>query len=109
MRLSQLIPLALVGAIATPALAQTIDLQLLREITDARLLAATGSEIGEIQDVLIDETGRPVAVAIEIDDDFVDLDEEVRVFLLEQLSYQNGNYVTILTPAEVEALPPYDD
>jgi hypothetical protein len=109
MRPIQLLPLAIAAAIAAPALAQQTDLQLLREITDARLLAPTGAEIGEIGDVLINESGRPVAVAVEVDDDFVDLDDEVRVFLLDQLSYQDGNYVTILTPAEIGALPPYAD
>jgi hypothetical protein len=109
MRLTKLLPLALAGAIAAPALAQQVDLQLLREITDAKLLAAGGVELGEIGDVLIDESGRPVAVTVEVDDDFVELDEQGRVFLLDQLAYQNGSYVTILTPAEVGALPPYDD
>lgn len=109
MRLSPLLPLALAGAIAAPALAQQIDLQLLREITDARVFASNGAEVGEIEDVLIDESGRPAAVAVEVDDDFIDLDDEDRVFLLDQLSWQNGNYVTSLTAPEVEALPAYDD
>ena len=110
MRPIQLLPLALAGAIATPALAQQTDLQLLREITDASLLALTGAEVGEIGDVLIDESGRPVAVTVEVDDDFVDLDgDEDRVFLLDQLIMQGGNYISGLTPAEIQALPPYDD
>ena len=108
MRLTQLLPLALAGAIATPALAQQVELQLLREITDAKLLAATGAAVGEIEKVLIDESGRPVAVTVEVDDDFVDLGEQDRVFLLEHMTYQNGNYVTSLTPAEIEALPADD-
>jgi hypothetical protein len=110
MRLTRLLPLALAGVIAAPALAQQTQLQLLREITDFRLLAPTGADIGEIEDVLVDESGRPVAVTVEVDDDFADIDgEEDRVFLLDQLGWQNGNYVTTLTPAEVQALPPYDD
>lgn len=117
MRLTQFLPLALAGAIAAPALspalapalAQSTDLQLLREITDAMLLAPTGAELGQIGDVLIDESGRPVAVAVEVDDAYVELDEQGRVFLLEDLIYRDGNYLTSLTPAEIEALPPYDD
>lgn len=110
MRLTQLLPLALAGAFATPALAQTVDLQLLREITDAKVLSAAGAEIGVIEDVLINESGTPLAVTVEVDDDFVDLDgEDDRVFLLDQLIMQGGNYISGLTPAEVQALPPYDD
>ena len=109
MRLTKLLPLALAGAIAAPALAQQVELQLLREITDARLVAADGTEIGELNDVLVNESGRPVAVTIEIDDDFIDLDEEERVFLFDHLIWQNGNYTTNLTVAEIEALPHYDD
>jgi hypothetical protein len=110
MRLVPLLPLALAGAIAAPALAQTVELQLLREITDARVMSATGVEIGAIEDVLIDEGGVPVAVTVEVDDDFVDIDgDEDRVFLLDGLIMQGGNYVSNLTPAEVQALPPYDD
>ena len=59
MRLTHLLPLALAGAIAAPALAQQADLQLLREIGDLKLMAATGAELGEIDDVLVDESGRP--------------------------------------------------
>jgi hypothetical protein len=110
MRLIQLLPLALAGAIAAPALAQTVQLQLLREITDAKLISAGGVEIGEIEDVLIDESGKPVAVTVEVRDDFVDIDgDEDRVFLLDGLIMQGGNYVSNLTPVEVQALPPYDD
>ena len=109
MRLTRLLPLALAGAIAAPALAQQTELQVLRKITDFRLLAPTGVEIGEVENVLVDESGRPVAVTVEVDDDFVDLDgDEDRVFLLDQLGWQNGNYVSTLTPAEIQALPPYD-
>ena len=109
MRPTKLLPLALACAIAAPALAQIVDVQLLRDITDAKLLATNGVEIGEIEDVLIDESGAPIAITVEVDDDFVDLDQEERVFLLDQLLYQAGNYVTALTPAEIETLPPYGD
>ena len=110
MRLTQLLPLALAGALATPALAQTVDLQLLREITNAKVLSAGGAEIGVIEDVLINESGTPLAVTVEVDDDFADLDgEDDRVFLLDDLIMQGGNYISGLTPAEVQALPPYDD
>ena len=114
MRFKPLLPLvltgALAGALAGPAFAQTTQIQLLRNITDARVMSAAGPEIGEIEDVLIDESGRPIAVTVEVDDDFVDIDgDEDRVFLLDQLIMQGGNYVSSLTPDEVQALPPYDD
>ncbi len=108
MRLTQILPIALAGALAAPAIAQQTNLEVLRDITEAEIFAADGAEIGEIDDVLVDGSGRPVAVTVEIDDDFLDLDHEERVFLLDQLVWQDGRYVTNLTPAEIETLPEHD-
>jgi hypothetical protein len=109
MRLNHFLPLVVAGAIAGPALAQQTTLEVLRDITQARVLAPTGAEIGEIDDVLVNESGTPVAVSVEVDDDFLELDGQERVFLLDRLVWQGGNYVTDLTPAEIGTLPRHDD
>jgi len=109
MRLIQMIiPLALAGAVALPASAQT-DFKSLREINDIDVVAANGERVGEVEEVLIDQSGTPVAVSVDLDSGFLDLDDDDVIFAIDQLSFENGRFVTSLTEAEVEALPRYDD
>lgn len=110
MRTTPLLTLAIAGLAAAPALAQTLlDVGSLRALDDAEVIGANGDEIGEIEEVLVDATGRPVAVSIDVDDGFLGLGDEEIVFSFEQLTWENGAYRTALTEAEIEALPRYDD
>ena len=110
MRLTPVFTLAIAGLAAAPVLAQTLlDVGSLRELNDAEIIGANGDEIGEIEDVLVDATGRPVAVTVEMDEGFLGQGEEEIVFSFDQLTWEDGNYSTALTEAEIEALPRYDD
>lgn len=106
--IQMMVPLTLAGAVALPASAQT-DAQSLREINDIDVVSQDGERIGEIEDVLIDETGKPVAVAVDIGRNFLDIGDKDAIFTMDQLSFENGRYVTGLTSAEIEALPRYND
>src|SRR5690625_4979458 len=106
--IQMMIPLALAGAMALPASAQT-DFQSLREINDIDVVSQDGEQIGEIEDVLIDETGKPVAVAVDLDTGFLDLGDDDVIVSIDDLTYENGRYITNLTADQVEALPRYDD
>lgn len=110
MRLTSILALAAAGAIAMPAAAQTVlDVDSLREINDAELVTADGQRVGEIEDVLVDQAGNPVAITVEIREGFLNLDEDEVVFALDQLTWQDGDYVTSFGASEIEGLPRYDD
>jgi len=106
--IQMMIPLALAGAVALPASAQT-DFKSLREINDIDVVSQDGERIGEIEDVLIDETGTPVAVTVDIGQNFLDIGDEDAIFMIDQLSLENGRYVTGMTTEEIEGLPRHND
>ena len=78
------------------------------DLDDMDVKNAAGEEIGEVEEVLRDGTGQPVALAIEIDD-LLDLDDEERVFRLDQVRLDGDDLVTDLSNSEIEALPVWDD
>jgi hypothetical protein len=78
------------------------------DLEDMDLKTAAGEEIGEVEEVLMDRSGQPVALAIEIDDLF-DLDDEERVFRFDQVRLDGDDLVTDLSKSEIEALPVWDD
>src|SRR5690625_7981235 len=78
--IQMMIPLALAGAVALPASAQT-DFKSLRAINDIDVVSQDGERIGEIEDVLIDETGTPVAVTVDLGQSFRDIGAEGAVVL----------------------------
>lgn len=109
---------------ATTTLAQVASTQELREVDDDDRIVpglgvsvddlddedvhdAGGDEIGEVEDVLEDRSGRIVALAVEFDD-ILDDDEE-RVEGLERLRLDGDRLVTDLAAAEIRALPVWDD
>jgi hypothetical protein len=109
MRTTTLVLLTLAGGIAGQALAQSHpDLQVLRKLDDAKVVAPDGTEIGAIEEVLLDDTGTPVALGVDVRDEFIESGDG-RVFLLDDLGWQNGNYVSTLTAAAIEGLPGYDE
>src|SRR5699024_7965062 len=91
-RLTPIIPLALAGALAVPAAAQTVDTNSLREISDIDLVSSDGERIGEVEDALIDASGMPVAVSVEINDGFLNLGDEDVILMVDQLTFENGQY-----------------
>ena len=90
------------GVVATGAWSQSVlDIGALTAIDDAEVVTTDGTEVGEIEDVLVDAAGTPVALRVDDDDDVV--------FALSELTFENGNYVTTLSEAEIEDLPRFDD
>jgi hypothetical protein len=109
MRTTMLVSLALAGGIAVQALAQSQpDLQVLRKLDDAKVVAPDGTELGAIEQVLLDDTGTPVALGVDVRDEYLETGDG-RVFLLDDLGWQDGNYVSSLTAAAIEGLPAYDE
>jgi sporulation protein YlmC with PRC-barrel domain len=78
------------------------------DIDDMDVMNADGEEIGEIEEVLLDASGQPVAVSVEVDD-FLGIDDREVVFGLDQLQLTGDDFVTSVDRATVEALPEWDD
>ncbi|MFN4100548.1 MAG: PRC-barrel domain-containing protein, partial [Pararhodobacter sp.] len=90
---------ALVAAagISTAAGAQmALDPMALRDIDDFDVYLADGTEVGDIEEVLIDSTGAIVAVKVDLEDRFGGHDV---VFPIGNLVFDNGRYVTEMTEA----------
>ena len=79
------------------------------DMDDMELMSADGEEIGEIDEVLLDAGGQPVAVSVEIDDGFLGIDDREVVFGLDQLQLRDNDFVTAADKATIEALPDWDD
>lgn len=101
--------IAALAILAGPAGAQAVvDLASLRSIDDVDVHDAAGNEIGEVEEVLIDANGTPVAVVIELGGVLGIGDQDV-VVPFSEMTWQNGVYTTALTEADVETLPRYDN
>ncbi|PJK27795.1 hypothetical protein CVT23_20155 [Minwuia thermotolerans] len=77
------------------------------ELEGANVLSVGGEEIGEIEEAIIDGTGRVVGVVVEFGD-FFDLDDREVLMTLDELDYSPDGFVTDITEAEAEALIEWD-
>ena len=109
MLVTRLLPLVLAGAMVAPAAAQTLDMSALRDIDEIDIVGSDGSKIGEIEDVLIDQSGQPVAVTVDFQDGFLDLGDDDVILTMDQLTFENGSFATSLTEQEIEGLPRRND
>jgi sporulation protein YlmC with PRC-barrel domain len=80
----------------------------LQDIGDMRVVGADGEGIGEVEDVLIDSTGRVVAVSVEAGG-FLGMGDRDVIMQLDSLELRGDEFATTLTREEVEALPDWDD
>jgi uncharacterized protein YrrD len=78
------------------------------DLEDKDLKSADGEEIGEVEEVLLDTSGQPVAVSVEVGG-FLGVGEREVVFGLDQLQLTGDDLVTSADQATVEALPEWDD
>ena len=90
------------------AAAQSVDMSNLYSVDDADVMGPDGNKIGEIEEILVDVTGIPVAAVVEAGG-FLDIGDEDIVVSLEDLTFDAGNYSTLLTEEELEDLPEWDD
>ncbi|MBU2961255.1 PRC-barrel domain-containing protein [Citreicella sp. C3M06] len=97
--------LILAGGAAT---AQGLNVDLLRSVDDIDIIGPDGNQVGEVEDILIDADGAPVAAVIEVGG-WLDIGDEDVVISLSELTYQNGAYTTTMTSDMLETLPKWDD
>lgn len=73
------------------------------------VVATDGTRIGEVEEVLVDATGQPVAMVVEFATGFLGLNDPEVVVPLEALSFDNGRYVSSLSKDELSNLQQWDD
>jgi sporulation protein YlmC with PRC-barrel domain len=117
--------LAAPALVAGPALAQTLVVTEYREIEDDAFIVqpynlavddledldvygAGEEQIGEVEGVLVDASGTPVALVIETEG-FLGLGDEDVVVGFDQVELVGDRFVTALTEEQLEELPEWDD
>jgi uncharacterized protein YrrD len=78
------------------------------DIEDMDLKSADGDEIGEVEEVLIDASGQPIAVAVEVGG-FLGIGERDVVLGLDQVQLMDDDLVTSADKATIEGLPDWQD
>jgi hypothetical protein len=78
------------------------------DIKEMDLKNEAGDEIGEVEKVLVDGSGQPVAVAVEVGG-FLGMGDHEAVVGLDQLTVMDDHFVTSLDKNAIEALPHWDD
>lgn len=73
------------------------------QLDDLDVFAATGERIGEVEEVLMDGSGRPAAVSVELGGDIE------HIVPMDRLRLDGQRLVTDLTRAQIEALPRWED
>ncbi len=123
MKFQQLLPALAAAAVlsaAVPAVSQQASAPGYREVTDGQLViqpfnltvdqiddmgvfGPDGEKIGEIEEVLTDAAGKPLAASVEVGG-FLGIGERKVVVMLDQLRLVGQRLVTSLTKAQIEAL-----
>jgi hypothetical protein len=82
--------------------------RLVDRLENMNLAATGGDEIGELDEVLVDSTGQPVAVAAEVGG-FLGIGDKTVVIGLDQLRLENDRLVTGMSKEQIEGLPAWED
>ncbi|MFP7570958.1 PRC-barrel domain-containing protein [Marivita sp. S2033] len=86
----------------------TRDGTYMQSIDDIDVRNADGEVIGEIEEILIDQDGKPAGFVIEFGGFLGLADSDVAV-PLEALTWNESHYVSKMTQEQLEALRPWDE
>ncbi|WP_292288416.1 PRC-barrel domain-containing protein [Marivita sp.] len=110
--------LAAVLGLAGPVLAQTgeegggtvdsRDATFLQSVEDMDVVTADGDKIGEIEEILVDNTGVPAGFLLEVGG-FLGLGDSDVSVPLDALAWDGTAYVSKMTLEQLEALAPFDE
>lgn len=78
-----------------------------RQMEDAVITDANGKRVGEVEEVIANNTGEIVGVTAEVGG-FLGMGEKEVLIPLEHLTVQNGQFRTKLTVDQLKALPSWD-
>ncbi len=76
----------------------------MKSLDDLKVHNVDGEVIGEIEEVLIDDKGQPVAYVLEVGG-FLGMGESEPIVPINALTYENGAYVSKMTKEQLENLP----
>ncbi|KIN75205.1 PRC-barrel domain protein [Sulfitobacter noctilucae] len=88
--------------------AQRQDGNYLRALDDMEVHDAAGEKIGEVEDVLIDGDGMPVAYVVEIGG-LLGIGSDEAIVPIDAFEFAGGAYVSKMTQDQLENLPRWDD
>ncbi|WP_245894788.1 PRC-barrel domain-containing protein [Paracoccus indicus] len=100
---------ALTIPLAGAAVAQTVDVSGYSSLDDVTIIGSNDNKIGEVETVLIDDSGMPVAVVVDVEDGFLDIGDSDVVVQMDALTWEDGRYKTTMTAAAMGELPKWDD
>lgn len=86
----------------------TRDDTFMQSVDDMDVRNADGEIIGEIEEILVDQDGKPAGFVIELGGFFGLADSDVAV-PLGALEWDGSGYVTKMTREQLEALRPWDE
>lgn len=78
------------------------------EVEDMDIYSATGDEVGEVEDLLMDDQGRIVALTADVGG-FLGVGEREVVLQLDQVTLADDRLVVQMTEEELEQLPEWQD
>ena len=78
------------------------------ELGDMNVVNPAGDKIGEVEEVLMDTSGKVVAVAVEVGG-FLGIGDHDVIIQLDQLRLEDKQLVSTLTKEEIQALPKWED
>jgi hypothetical protein len=84
------------------------DESYMRVAEDIEVWTTDGRRVGEIEDVLLDEAGRPAGYVVEIDGFLGILDRDVQV-PMDSLTWEDSHFVSKMTEEQLENLAPWDE
>jgi sporulation protein YlmC with PRC-barrel domain len=77
------------------------------DLEDMDIYSAGGDEVGEIEAVLVDGTGKPVAIAADVGG-FLGVGDKDVVIGLDQVTKCGERLTVAMTKEQIEALPEFD-
>ena len=77
------------------------------KLDDMKVYGPTGERIGEIDEVLVDASGNPVAFTIEVGG-FLGIGDREVIVSFDQVQLQGDRFLTSLTKQQIETLPKWD-
>lgn len=80
----------------------------LQSVDDIDVITPDGDTVGEVEEILIDSDGKPAGFLIEIGGFFELGDNDVAV-PLDALTWNGAEYVSTMTPEQLENLRPWDE
>lgn len=72
------------------------------------VVGANGEDIGEVEDVLADASGRAVAVSIDAGS-FLQMNQKEVIMQISALKHRDGKLHTTMTKDQISALPDHND